>query len=820
MKKFLAILLPTLFSATQLFAQWHTVGGVDSVRTGEATSVHLFAGNTVTAVSVIADDCIRVRFVPGRRALPPDYSWAITGSALSAPSVRIRETAGEVLLQTAELTVAVTKNPLRIIVSDQKGNVVVNDHPGKGMAWSGHEVRVWKSSPPGERFYGFGEKAGTLERRGTSMTMWNSDIPAYGPDTDPLYQSVPFFYAVDGGRAYGIFFDNPHWSSFDMAKGSRDQYSFGAEGGELDYYFFFGPSPGKILRRFTELVGRMPLPPRWALGYQQCRWSYTPESRVREIAARFRSEKIPCDVIYLDIDYMDGYRVFTWNQKSFPSPTTLISDLARDGFKVVTIIDPGIKVDTGYAVYRSGAAGNHFVLRPTGGIFTGNVWPGLCAFPDFANASARRWWGDQFAPLVAAGVSGWWTDMNEPSVFNVPTKTIDLNAIHKPDGGPPAHGAVHNVYGLEMTRATYDGVTRLLPDRRPFLLTRASYAGGHRYAAAWTGDNIASWEHLRMALTMCLNMSVSGQPFVGSDIGGFFGYPTGELFVRWLQLGAFTPLMRAHSHINERDKEPWAFGEPYTSINRETINLRYRLLPYLYAAMEEASRTGIPPMRPLAFEDSVGEKGWDHTEFLFGRDLLVAPVLEPGARSRTVYLPPGDWYEFWSGARMQGGTTRDVQTPLDRIPLFARAGSVIPTQPVLQHTGETNGATLELCVYPPEAGGSAGTELYEDDGTTFGYSRGEYLRRTVHVRQRSDSLTISITVAAGAYTLPPRQLMLRVVSLPRKPSIVSLNGVTLAFTSPDTSPILPATWTYDGARRETRIHTSDGQQGMTCIIRY
>jgi alpha-glucosidase len=804
--------------STSASGQWQCVGDVDSLRILGSTGAVLYAGNSITQIDLLSDEVARVRFRGGRRILEPDYSWAVIGR-FEAPSSEAARTDSMLTLATSSLVVQVSLHPLRIRFSDRKGHMFCDDSRN-GMGWSETEVRVWKMMPPDEHYLGFGEKAGKFDRRGTAMTMWNSDIPAYTADTDPLYQSIPFFYALRPGFSYGVFLDNAFRSFFDMGKASRDEYSFGAENGTLNYYVFTGPDPEAIIAEFTHLVGRMPLPPRWSLGYQQCRWSYTPAARVRQIARTFRTLRIPCDVIYLDIDYMDGYRVFTWNPRTFADPRGLLASLRSDGFKTVVIIDPGIKVDTNYLPFRTGVQGDHFVRDSEGSLFFGDVWPGRCAFPDFSNGSSRHWWGDQFAGLIADGVCGWWNDMNEPSVFNTPSKTIALNALHRPDFGPPEHAALHNVYGLEMTRATYEGVRRLSPNERPFILTRASFAGGQRYAAAWTGDNLATWEHLRLALTMCLNLSISGQPFVGSDIGGFFGTPSGELFARWLQLGVFTPLMRAHSAIHERNKEPWEYGEKFTAINRQTIELRYRLLPALYAVMEEASRTGLPAMRPLAFTRPTGRMpNLSDDEFFFGPDLLVAPVLTEGATRRSVSLPSGDWYDFWTGKRTRGDTTITVRAPIERIPFFVRGGSFLATQDVEQYSDQKPAGRAILMVYPPVAGSEGSGHTYEDDGTTFRYGSGEFRRRELHQRWSQNELLITLGACEGSYHTPNRTLLLQIAG-DRRPREVRVNDrpaeertlVTVAGRSP--------VWAFDRKERALRICLPDRTEKVTAVIRY
>jgi len=569
---FASVILTILFGVASLHGQWKAVGDLASF-TRQGDGVELRAGESIIRISVLAPDLVRFR-ASKDGAFLPDRSIAVVKTDWGNTTFEVRETGTELRLQTSELEVRIQKKPLRVSFAGRDGQVINQDDAERGVSWSGTAVRVWKTMPQSEQYYGLGEKAGTLSRKYKHFTMWNSDIPAYRADTDPLYQSIPFFYGVNKGRAYGIFFDNSFWSSFDMGKESPDRYSFGAVGGEMNYYFFYGPSPRKVLSRYTELVGRMPLPPLWSLGYQQCRWSYFPESRVRKLAADFRSKQIPCDVIYLDIDYMEGYRIFTWSKKNFPDPKTMIGDLSKAGFKIVTIVDPGIKADSTYHAFRTGSARDLFLRYPDGKLYTGKVWPGVCAFPDFSNPHAREWWGKNLEALTSVGVSGFWNDMNEPSVFDVPTKTVELEVLHDDGGLRTPHAKNHNLYGMQMTQASYEGSLLQRPNERPFILTRASYAGGQRFSAAWTGDNISSWEHLEMAVPMMLGLSISGQPFVGTDIGGFVDSPDAELYARWLQLGVFSPLMRTHTAWGTKDQEPWSYGAEYEAINRKTIELR------------------------------------------------------------------------------------------------------------------------------------------------------------------------------------------------------------------------------------------------------
>jgi len=811
------LLTAILFTSclAKLDAQWQSLGNIDSYRWGSNHELVIQSGTAILSVRALADDLVRVRLSP-TGSLAPDRSWAIVKTEWTPVKAEITEDVDRLVLSTRSLNVVVLKKPVRIAFYDSSWTLLNIDDSLRGASWAGTEVRVWKKMPLDEEYLGFGEKAGRLIRTGTHVTMWNSDIPGYAADTDPLYQSIPFFLAFQKGRAHGIFLDNTCRTSFDMGKESRDAYSFGAEAGELNYYFFAGPSPRSVLARFTELVGRMPLPPRWALGFQQCRWSYPTETRVKEIARGFRDRKIPCDVIYLDIDYMDGYRIFTWNRKNFPDPPRMIGELARDGFKIAVIVDPGIKVDSSYGAFQSGLAGNQFVRYPDGRLYTGKVWPGVCAFPDFTSSKARAWWGSNFAGLVRDGIRGWWNDMNEPSVFDVPTKTIDLDVIHDDEGIRSTHAKNHNIYGMQMTRATREGVQRLTPDERVFVLTRASYAGGQRYSAAWTGDNVASWEHLGMALRMCLNLSVSGQPFVGSDIGGFIGNPSGELFSRWLQLGVFTPLMRAHSEIRWKNKEPWEYGEEYTDINRKTINLRYRFLPYIYNTMAEASVTGIPPMQPLAFAfPAEGRLLYQDDVFMFGPSLLVAPVLDDGLRKRGVELPRGTWYDFWSDSSYDGGRRIDIDAPLDRLPIFVRAGAIVPQQQVLQYSDEAPIDPLTFSIYPPAGVDTVSMTYYEDDGHTMKYRGGEFMKRSLRHVRAAGILETTLSACEGSYRPPARSLVLEFHGCNSTPVTVELSGRTVPEVSASAFSDATAGWHFDEGKKVIRVKLSESMSHIT-----
>jgi alpha-glucosidase len=594
-------------------------------------------------------------------------------------------------------------------------------------------VQIQQKIQVNERFLGLGDKSCSLNLRGKKFENWCTDSFGYDENSDPLYRAIPFFYGVVPNKEtehslikpydfYGIFMDNTFRSHFDFGTTEADTLTYSADGGEMNYYLFFGAETlNDILKSYLELTGVPEQPPMWALGFHQCRWSYYPEARVRAIAKQFRELKIPCDAIYLDIDYMDGYRCFTWNDTLFPNPKQMIADLKSDGFETVVMIDPGIKVEENYSIYKEGVEKDFFCRRSNGELMLGPVWPDTCAFPEFTNPKVRDWFGSLYEDLYTnLGVSGFWNDMNEPAVFHVKRMTFPDEVRHDYDGHPTNHAKAHNVYGMLMTRSTKEGLERMQPEKRPYLLCRASYSGGQRYAAVWTGDNLATWAHLKIANLQCQRLGISGFALNGTDIGGFAENPTAELFTRWMQLAVFHPVMRVHSAGNHedgasivdddqlkaaeaalrQDQEPWVFGEPYTATVRAAIELRYRLLPYFYTTF--AFQRFSAMVKSLSFYEFLDEQCFEQEDqFLFGSHIVVAPILEEGQTKKSIYLPQtdplfekeegeinADWFDFATGLAYEGGTTITLDVTLASIPMFVRAGACLPLYPIRQHTKE------------------------------------------------------------------------------------------------------------------------------------
>lgn len=752
--------------ANAVHAQWQSLGRVDS-SSHHDHAVLLVCGPAKLQITAVADGIVRIRLAQHGN-FDRDFSWAVLPISSNASIQQFKDDDSHIEFIAAGLRVVVDRDPCRLTIFDAGQRLLVRDEPARGMAWLTTTqpdiapVRVWQLLAPETAIYGLGEKTGNINKSDAAWSMWNTDAP-YGPATDPLYQSIPFFIAARDGACSGVFFDNPWRTSFDFDKQDRGILSFGAEGGEVNYYVIAGPAPRDVLRRYTDLTGRMPLPPRWAIGYQQCRYSYYPEARVREVAKTFREKKIPCDVLYFDIDYMDGYRCFTWNKRWFPDPKKLMDDLHTSGFHTVTIVDPGIKYDPGYFAFDEGSKLSTWLTRPDGQPYVGRVWPGASVFPDFTSPRVREWWAGLFPAFIqSSGVDGIWNDMNEPADFSTGTHTVPLDIRFNNEGLPCSHRAAHNVYGMQMHRATREGLLKTRPDQRTFTLTRATYAGGQRFGAAWTGDNYSTWEHLRLSISMSLGMGVSGLPFVGADIGGFNGGASPELFARWIQVGALMPFSRTHTSWVNPDQEPWSFGERVEKIARESINRRYERLPYLYTVFEEATRTGAPIVRPLWFELAAGHQPNEGRAFFVGRDLLVEPFVQPEARDSVIWLPPGAWFDTATDLVYAGGQPVPISGAMENLPLFARAGAIIPGQSVVQHTGERPAEPLILDVWPM---GTSDGELYEDDGASFGYQRGDFRRTRFRCSRKDNVVELTMMAPEGNYAPAARTPLVRLHGL-------------------------------------------------------
>ena len=804
--------------------------------------IEIRSGAAVMQITALRDDVLRVRVGPAGQ-LPEDASWAVLSASRTATANVTPESNGATLgFRTAKLRVSVHKDPFGLSVTDEAKHEILQDLPGRPIEYHGGSFRVYMKSPMDEHYFGLGDKPGPLDRRNEAFTDWNTDAFGWQQTTDPIYKSIPWFITFRKGVCAGIFLDNTWRASFDFNKEYRDGYSFGSEGGPLDFYVLYGPEPKQVVETWAWLVGKTPMPPMWSLGYQQSRYSYYPESEVKRIADRLRSERIPADVIWLDIDYQYKYWPFTVDRERFPTFEQMIKDLRAEHIRTVVITDLHI-ADQPMAHYKpfdEGIAGDHFVKNPDGTIYEGAVWPGKAVFPDFTRKVSRDWWGSLYAEFVKDGIAGFWNDMNEPAIFLVPSKTMPDDTQHRieePGFAPrvATHLEVHDVYGMQNSRGTFEGLLKLQPELRPFVMTRASFAGGNRYAATWTGDNSSTWDHLRQTTPQLLNLGLSGFAMAGADVGGFAGSPQSELLTRWLEVAAFHPIDRDHTAVGTLPQEPWENGtDEDVSLRRRYIEERYRLLPYLYTTTEEMSRTGLPMMRPLFLEFPHGEADGGPLDlstgnaFMVGSDLLVAQSPYPDELDDySVALPPSSWYDYWTGSRIDPTAGRKgidnaaiaqpevhIHRNLETLPVFVRAGSIVPEQPLVQSTDETPQGPLTLRVYPPTTYG-AGCEgsLYLDDGVSYAFRNGGYLRELFSCRLSPQGLIVTVAPREGSFD-PWWKLL-----------SIEVYGATKPFANASVTSLLgsgttPVSTNFDAEHHRVEALVPDNPKGLELQLSY
>ncbi len=698
-------------------------------------------------IEVITEHIIRVRYGTESYFLP-DFSYGLDPSlTVNKVASIMEETPKSYVISTSAVKCHVNKADLKVTFRDNEGQILNEDE--KGFHWEISEstgndiVQMTKYVQNDEVFYGLGDKPSEMNLKHRRFENWGTDSYGYDYNTDPLYKNIPFYYGLHHGIGYGIFFDNSFRTFFDFGKERANATSFWSHGGEMNYYFIAGPNLMDVAERYALLTGTPDMPAMWSLGFQQCKWSYYPESQVREVTSKMRELNIPCDAIYLDIDYMDGFRCFTWDTERFPDHKKMIADLKDQGYKTMVIIDPGIKKDHDYWVFKEGLEKDLYCKHPDGPYVEGKVWPEECYFPDYTNPEAREWWAGLYKGLIEEdGIAGVWNDMNEPAIFEVESKTFSENVLHHYEGLGASHSRAHNVYGMQMARATYEGVKRYSDNKRGLIITRSGYSGLQRYSSVWTGDNIATWQHIWLANVQCQRLAISGISFAGSDIGGFIGKPSPEMFVRWIQLGIFHSFCRVHSSQDDGDQEPWSFGEEALDLFREAVELRYQMLPYHYTTFYQNHRFGTPYLRPLTFVDQGDPQnyGRDH-EFLCGDNILSASIDQEGITSKAVYLPEGTWYNYWNDHVSTGRQSVDCPLTKSRYPLYVKAGSVLPYYPLQQYTDEININEVKLSVY--HINGSHFSHLYEDDHDGYQYETGDFRYSTFEVTGTDESLTIS-----------------------------------------------------------------------------
>ncbi|ELC8451931.1 glycoside hydrolase family 31 protein [Clostridium perfringens] len=650
----------------------------------------------------------------------------------------VEEDSNFVIIKGTKVLTFVDKNTTEISFKDLDGNIINEDFQPSFKDEKGN-VYISKVNDC-LAYYGLGEKGGDLNKKGCYTENFNTDDPETDDDSITYYKTIPFYVALKEEATYGIFFDNSFRSYFDMGKEMGDRIFFGAIGGQIQYYFIPGENIKEVVKNYTALTGRMEMPPLWSLGYQQCRFSYFSQEEVRELVKTFEEKDIPLDVVYLDIDYMDGFRVMTFKTPNFDEAAGLIGDLKEKGIRTITIIDPGVKVDEEYDVFKRGKEGNHFTKKLDGEMFIGAVWPGDSAFPDFSNKDCREWWKSELKKFISEhGMDGIWNDMNEPCVFNNDHKTMLETCLHNSDNGVIEHKEFHNRYGFEMSRCSKEAQEELHPNERGFSMTRATYAGGQRYSSVWTGDNMSLWSQMRMSISMNANLGISGFSFVGNDVSGFGLDSSEELFIRWMEMGPFIPIFRNHSNMYTRRQEPWAFGPRAEKIAKKSIELRYELLPYIYDLYYISHKEGLPIFRPMIMEY---EKDMNllnmREQFMLGENMLVAPVLYEGERSKTVYLPKGSWFNYFTMEKLQGGKWYKLPCELDEILVFVKEGAIIPTYNKKFRNVKERPKNILLKVFGENAKGFH----YNDDGHTMEYLEGKYTYMDIKVVDGKEELKL------------------------------------------------------------------------------
>jgi alpha-glucosidase len=719
-------------------------------------------------IQLYNDNIVRIQVTKEKHF--EDFSYSVVAEP-QADSITILDQEENLVLKTSSFVLTITKYPVRFSFYTTKDQLI-NEDDSFGTSWNGEQVTTYKRLQEGERFIGLGEKTGPLDRKGQGYENWNTDSFAYSTGADPLYCSIPFFIGVHHHLSYGIFFDNSYKSFFNFGASNNRFSSFSADAGEMNYYFIYDSSVAEIIKHYTHLTGRMEMPPLWSIGYQQCRYSYYPDKEVLSLARTFREKDIPADTIVLDIHYMESYKIFTWSKRDFPDPKSLVEQLKKLGFNVVVICDPGIKVEEGYKAYEEGVQQDIFVKYPDGTNYTGQVWPGSCHFPDFTSPKARQWWKDHFKEYIDMGIHGFWNDMNEIATWgNMLPENMELDF----EGHKASMRRGRNIYGFQMARSTYEAAKSLLKNVRPFNLTRSGFSGVQRYSAVWTGDNVAYDDHMLLGVRLVSSLGLTGVAYAGYDIGGFVGDASTKLFARWISIAAFSPFFRGHSMINSRDSEPWAYGEEVEQISRNYIKFRYQILPYIYSLFYEATQTGMPVQRSLSIDYTHDHKvysGQYHNQYLFGPYFLVAPV-DSTKDLVKIYLPEGTWYYLYNGHQYHGNSELILECPLHKLPVFVKAGALIPMQPVKSHTGEKTDI-ITLHVY---TGASSTFNYYEDDGSTFDYQTGEFALRKISYDHHLGTLRIS--EAEGKFLSLTKKLKLVIHGMDINIQRINVNGTDL-----------------------------------------
>ena len=748
------ILAIFLLLSIQVFGQTkpQTLGNCSSYKITGNQVVFSCDSKAKVLLQLCSGQVLKVWISPDGNFKRNNESFAVVNENLAdVGKVNVNDEAAAYEIFTDQLRIRVNKNPFKLQIFDKYQKLVFSDFNERGFVKENNRITAYKALRSDEQFFGLGEKAGPINRRGRSYKMWNSDNPCYGVNEDPLYKSIPFFMS---SYRYGVFFDNTYKSEFKFGTESNDYYSFEAPGGEMIYYFIFGNDYKQIIQSYTQLTGKPIMPPKWAFGFSQCRGDYTREDLARSTADEFRKRHIPCDIIYQDIGWVEGLQDFNWKKNNYSNPKKMVQDLSKMGYKMIISQDPVISQANKVQWKEADSLGFLATdVRTRKSYDMPWPWGGNCGVVDFTKPAVADWWGNYQQKPLNDGVKGFWTDMGEPAWSNEDA-TDRLNMKHHLG----MHDEIHNVYGLTWDKVVTEQFNKHNPNKRIFQMTRAAYAGLQRYTFGWSGDSgngnnvVEGWSQFANQIPVSLSAGMGLIPFWACDISGYCGdikntEAMSELYIRWMQFGVFNPLSRAH-HEGGNASEPWRFGTEAENISREAIQLKYKLFPYIYTYAREAHDTGIPLMRALLLEYPTDLETYKlNAQFLFGRELLVAPVVEKGALTKDVYLPEGEWVNFNDGkTTYKGGQWITVDAPLNVIPLFVKKGSIIPTMPVMQYIHEKSSYPVSLEIFPAALNKEAAFTLYEDDGESRDYERNIYARTRFSSQTTKEGLVLKINV--------------------------------------------------------------------------
>jgi alpha-glucosidase len=800
-------LLAAILAVAPCFAA-QFAGNVTSTAIGaNSLDFKLFSG-AVARVEMLNEGLVRVRINP-TGAFTTHVTGALSETGLTTPQVSAYDSPTASFLVSPQTIVTVMKSPFQVVILRADGSLVSADKPN-GVSWDPASGIIidQKFALSTEHYFGMGDRGGPLDRRGRAFFMRNVDWAAYGEFTDPLYISIPFFYGMNNGQAYGLYLDNPAYPIFDFDSNKTGTLLIGAQMGELDYYVMTGPDTATVANLYGKLTGFSMLPPLWTLGYHQSRYSYT-AAQAMNVVTTLRSLGIPCDSIYFDIGYMNQLQQFTWDPVNFPSPQAMNAQFDSLGVQRVNIFEPLVRTDDALWPFLAGSG--YFLENSTGKPVVSSIWYGNVSFIDFTKDSARAWYKQVLQQFMSQGVTAAWNDLNEPSAPYMPDAIFNYNGQNR------SETEARDLYALQENALSYDAQLTLRPNQRPWALSRSGFSGIQRYAANWSGDENSTFDSLRVSIQITNHMGLSGQNQFGHDVGGFLGSPNAELFIRWLEFGSYIPLFRNHATNTSAQREPYVFGEPYTTMARNIINQRYQLLPYIYSLHRAASVKGSPVVAPLLFYFPQDQNTYSQDqEFMLGPSLLIAPVSVEGATIRTVYLPAGSsWTEVHSGVSYSGGQQITAAAPLDAIPVFARGGAIIPQGPVKQYVSQIVPPGISVDFYP---GPDSAFTLYEDDGNSFNYKNGKYLETAINRSSNSSATNISINRAAGTYAPPSRTIVLLLHDT-ASASGAKLNGTSLSHvaTIQGLSQVASG-WAYDLAAQLAAVKIQDSAQPISVSV--